>query len=122
VTFAVIHGEDRLVRHKVASDVDLVVDRPVHDLVGAVGEEWRGVGLYPVVVWPYDVGGTGSVFLFTPDAADGVQLDVLFDPGGAGQYGIRSGALLDRREPGQVFPRVSSEAAAVYLLSKRVGK
>lgn len=118
----VLHGEASLAAAQVTSDVDLVVDRPVTEVVAAVTADWERRGLVPLIVWPYDVGGTGTVFLSTPDATDGVQLDLLHDPGGEGQYGARSDALLAASEPGDRFERVSPTAAAAYLLSKRLRK
>lgn len=122
VGMAVIHGEEELAAARVSSDVDLVVDRPIFSVVAAARENWEQAGLRAIMAWPYDVGGTGSIFLATPGARDGVQIDVLFDPEGAGRYGVRSGELLVRLEQGTVFPRVSADAAAIYLLSKRLGK
>lgn len=118
----VLHGEESLAAARVTSDVDLVVDRSVTAVVAAVRDEWARRGLVPLIVWPYDVGGTGTVFLSTPDATDGVQLDLLHDPGGEGQYGARSDALLAASEAGDRFERVSPTAAAPYLLSKRLRK
>lgn len=118
----VLHGEESLAAARVTSDVDLVVDRTVTEVVAAVSAGWERHSLVPLIVWPYDVGGTGTVFLSTPDATDGVQLDLLHDPGGEGQYGARSDALLNSAEAGDRFERVSPTAAAVYLLSKRLRK
>lgn len=120
--FSVIHEEARLAEGSVSSDVDLVIDRPVGALVRTVAAAWVGRGLWPLIVWPYDVGGTGTVFLTTADAGDGVQLDMLFDPRGRGQYGAMSGEILARSEEGIRFPAVSPGAAAPYLLSKRLRK
>lgn len=119
---AVIHGEEELAAGRVSSDVDLVVDRPMLSVVAAARENWEQAGLWAVMAWPYDVAGTGSIFLATRDAGEGAQIDVLFDPNGAGRYGVRSGELLVRLEQGTLFPRVSKQAAAVYLLAKRLRK
>jgi len=122
VRFAVLHGEGELAGRQVDSDIDLVADRPVHELVRASALHWANAGLYPVIVWPYDVGGTGSVFLTTEDARQGVQLDVLHDPPGRGRYGARSDRLLDAPIAGSRFATVAPGEQMAYLLTKRLGK
>jgi len=120
--FAVLHDEPALARGEVASDVDLVVDRDVFQLARTVMKEWVGLDLHPVVVWPYDVGGTGSIFLTTSDAGQGVQLDVLHDTKGSGRYGARSDLLLGSAVPGERFTTVAAAERAAYLLAKRLSK
>jgi hypothetical protein len=122
VLMAVLHREDELAAGSVTSDVDLVVDRPLAVVVEKAGPGWRHLGLRPLIVWPYDVGGTGTIFLSTSDASDGIQIDVLHDPAGRGQYGARSGVLLDRTEDGDAFSRVADTYADAYLLAKRLRK
>lgn len=104
---------------QVRSDVDLVVDRPIARVVATAAASWRERGLWPVAAWPYDVGGTGSVFLATEDAAGGVQLDLLHDLQGRGRYGARSGRLLEGSVPGQAFPTVAPLPTTAYLVVKR---
>lgn len=122
VRFAILHGEAELARGEVDSDVDLVADRAVHDVVRSVSERWEARGLYPVIVWPYDIGGTGSVFLTTLDARVGVQLDVLHDPDARGRYGVRSDRLLGAAEAGGRFATVAPAERFAYLLAKRISK
>lgn len=122
VGFCVLHKEEELAAGHVTSDVDLVVDRPVDEVVAAVTERWRHAGLFPVVVWPYDVGGTGSVFLADATAADGVQIDLLHDPQGAGRYGVLSRRVLQAVRPGSRFPVAGPEAATAYEVVKRIQK
>jgi hypothetical protein len=122
VSFAVLHGEAALARREVDSDIDVVSDRPVYELVRASTQHWAAVGLYPLIVWPYDVGGTGSVFLTTQDAQQGVQLDFLHDPSGRGRYGARSDRLLDVPVAGRRFTTVAPGEQMAYLLAKRIGK
>ncbi len=117
--FAVLHGEDRLSRLEATSDVDLVADLPAYDLMVAAYERWEARGLFPIVFWPYDVGGTGTIFLANRDASEGVQIDVLHDVRGLGQYGFKSGALLGHVVPGDSFPRLDEEATRVYVARKR---
>lgn len=120
--FAVLHNEEGLAHRATSSDVDIVADRSAQDVIRVVGEHWHRLGLHPVVVWPYDVGGTGSIFLSTADAGDGVQLDVLYDTRGRGRYGVRSGMLLDAALPGERFPTVAPPERLAYLLAKRIYK
>lgn len=118
VRFAILHDEATLAAEGVTSDVDMVVDRSAHEVVRAVAPAWARRGLYPVMVWPYDVGGTGSIFLSTSNAGEGAQLDVLHDPEGRGRYGAMSDLLLDRIEPGRRFPTSRPAEQTAYLLAK----
>ena len=122
VRHAILHGEGDLVRGDVNSDVDIVADRSVHEVVRAVAEQWQVLGLYPVIVWPYDIGGTGSIFLTTLDAGVGVQLDILHDPEAQGRYGVRSDRLLSVAHAGDEFTTVAPAQTAAYLLAKRISK
>jgi len=122
VRFAILHNETALAAGAVSSDVDMVVDRAVGELVRAVAGGWAACGLYPIIVWPYDVGGTGSIFLTSSDAREGAQLDILHDAAGRGRYGARSDLLLGRVEAGRRFPIVSPAERAAYLLAKRLSK
>jgi hypothetical protein len=122
VRMAVLHREEELAAGSVTSDVDLVVDRPLGAVVEKAGPAWRHLGLRPLIVWPYDVGGTGTIFLSTADASDGIQIDLLHDPAGRGQYGARSSVLLDRTEDGVAFSKVADTYADAYLLAKRLRK
>jgi hypothetical protein len=122
VRHAILHGAEDLVRGDVASDVDLVADRTVHEVVRSVAPRWQAMGLYPVIVWPYDTGGTGSIFLSTLDAVVGVQLDILHDPHARGRYGVRSDLLLSAAEAGGELTTVAPPQAVAYLLAKRIGK
>jgi hypothetical protein len=122
VRHAILHGEGDLVRREVDSDVDIVADRAVHAVVRSVAGHWKDLGLYPVIVWPYDPGGTGSIFLTTLDARVGVQLDILYDPEGRGRYGVKSDLLLNGALAGDQFTTVAPSQRAAYLLAKRLGK
>lgn len=122
VRHAILHGEGDLVRGDVHSDVDIVADRAVHEVVRSVAEHWEALGLYPVIVWPYDTGGTGSIFLTTLDAGVGVQLDILHDPEARGRYGVRSDRLLSAAHAGDEFTTVAPAQSAAYLLAKRISK
>lgn len=114
-----LHAEERLARLDATSDVDLVADRPVDEVLSVAQTRWRASGLHALVLWPYDVGGTGTIFLVNENATEGVQLDVLHDINGRGQYGLRSGALLEHTTSGRRFPRLDEDASRIYLARKR---
>ncbi|CAN5845124.1 hypothetical protein BH23ACT4_BH23ACT4_09790 [soil metagenome] len=119
---AVLHGEDRLARFEPVTDVDLVSGLLPIELVRSTESEWSRMGLHPIIFWPYDVGGTATVFLTTPRANEGVQLDILHDPAGQGQYGLYSGRLLDHLIQGEQFPRLDHWATLAYTARKRLVK
>jgi len=121
VRFALLHGADRLSGGEV-SDVDLVVGEDPVSVVRRAAVSWQTRGLVPVVLWPYDIGGTATVFLATPDASEGVQLDLLHDPEGVGKYCVRSGALLASASQNAALPTVSAAASLVYQWRKRTAK
>lgn len=120
VRFALLHGRDRLLDGEV-SDVDLAVSVPVASVISRTRPIWGAGGLLPVVVWPYDVGGTATVFLTTEDAGEGVQLDLLHDTDGRGRYGVRSEFLVDSADA-STLPSVSKASELVYLWRKRTIK
>ena len=116
--FAGLHGFERFESDNL-SDIDIVVGSNPRAVVRVAESSWRRRGLLPIVLWPYDVGGTHTVILATPNAKDCVQLDMLYDVNGRGRYGVRSDALLASRGPGTVAPTVSEVARLVYLWQKR---
>lgn len=120
VGFAVLHAANRLEDGDI-SDVDVAVASDPADVIAEVRETWGKAGLSPVVVWPYDIGGTLTVFLANSDGTEGVQLDMLFDPAGIGKYGVTSEGLMAsaRKSP---IPVVSESARLVYLWRKRTVK
>lgn len=117
VTFALLHGAERLSEERF-SDLDVVTDRDPASVIVASRAAWRDRGLRPVVSSRYDLGGT-AVWLATPDASDGVQLDLMFDPEGRGEYGLRSHELLETAAHEYPFQNVSTEASLIYLWRKR---
>jgi len=119
IRVAVLHAEEHLARFDTTSDVDLVADRPIAEVLSAARPRWTASGLHAIVLWPYDVGGTGTIFLVNENATEGVQLDVLHDIDGRGQYGLRSGALLEHTTSGRRFPRLDEDASRIYLARKR---
>ena len=104
------------------SDIDLVVGIPPATILSLAGPAWSARGLFPIIAWPYDVGGTMSLFLASADVRDGVQLDLLHDPRGGGRYGIRSSAALAASLPGPDAPVLAEPARIVYLWRKRTEK
>ena len=121
VAFALLHGLERL-RQDQLSDVDIVIAENPGAVVRRSMASWLTRGMMPVVVWPYDIGGTATVFLATPDASEGVQLDMLHDPAGVGKYGIKSGALLASAGSSASVPTVSDIASLIYQWQKRTVK
>lgn len=119
VKFAILHREADVASGIVESDVDVVVDRAASAVVAACLPAFNRAGLHVVVLWPYDVGETITLFLATTDASEGVQLDLLHDPRGIGRYGIRSTALIDNAVPGVRWPRPDPHDQLVYLIQKR---
>lgn len=103
------------------SDVDVAVDTDPIDVIRAARPAWARIGLTPILAWPYDIGGTLTVFLATMDGTEGVQLDMLFDREGVGRYGVRSEGLVDSAIAGAI-PEVSEPARLTYLWRKRVVK
>ena len=118
VGFAVIHGEERIGTPELVSDVDIVIDRPFGAVVTAAASRLKSYGLVTALAWPYDVGGTASLFVATADGVHGSQIDLLYDPAGKGRYGLRSNVLLGARGPGSWFPIISALDRDLYLLRK----
>ena len=104
------------------SDVDLVVEYPAAETIHKVWRLWLNRGLFPVVVWPYDIGETAAVFLATADASEGVHLDLLHDLNGVGHLGVFSGALLRSVVTDDGPLEVSREASLIYEWRKRLWK
>lgn len=118
VPFAILHSADMLWSEAV-SDVDLVADISPTSLIHRCAEKWRDHRLFPVVVWPYDIGGTATVFLATTDAKDGVQLDIMFDPGGVGKHGLRTEPLMASAVESGGLPVIGEAERLIYLWKKR---
>ena len=121
VSFAVLHGYERLEGLNL-SDVDLVVSQNPQKVVRATMPFWERRGLVPILAWPYDIGGTLTLFLATGDARDGVQLDILYDPEGRGRSRVRSEALLSFAQERPIAPAIADEARLVYLWQKGMVK
>ena len=117
ISFALLHGRERLLRGDV-SDVDIVVGEDPRVVVRRTTASWRSRGMLPVVIWPYDIGGTATVFLTTPDASAGVQLDLLYDRDGVGRYAVKSPPLLTTADSSVDLPVVSDAASMVYQWHK----
>jgi hypothetical protein len=119
VRFAVLHKESAIASGSILSDVDLVVDQDPREIVAQHVPALHRVGLHPIVVWPYDVASTATVFLALSDGSDGVQIDFLRDPSGAGRYGVRSTVLLEDAQPGERWPTIRADHQFLYLIRKR---
>lgn len=114
-----LHGENEIVRGVVTSDVDIVVDRRVYQVLRTARHELRVNGLHYIIVYPYDPGGSAAVFICDETASRGVHLDLYFDPRGVGRFGIRTSRLFDDTSQGERWPIVSGQHQAAYLLRKR---
>lgn len=120
VGLAVLHGEEKIAAGEVGSDIDLVTERPLRSLLrGPVRSSLENLGVFPVMVWPYDVSGTVTVFFSDVDASEAVQIDALHDPDGLGKFGIRSGVLLENSAMGRLWPAVQPPFSQLYLVRKR---
>lgn len=122
---AVLHGEAEIAGGAIPSDIDTVVDAVPDQLIDRLLEQLETDGQSggetdPSVIlrWPYD---RQSTTYFFADAGGnlGVQLDLVHDPDGAGRYGFKSGALLDRAEPGARWCRLHPDDEYLYVLRKR---
>ena len=118
VDYAFLHGEGLAASETLTSDTDLVVDRHVEDVARLLVEQLPSRGLHPVLWLPYDV-AAGALFVCTGDAMDGIQLDLVGDPGGRGKYGFRSNQLLSRAERGARWRTVDPLDETLYLIRKR---
>jgi hypothetical protein len=120
-TYAVLHGEARIADGRGDSDIDVVVAAPPHQVVRSLAPLLASSGLSLGLVWRYDVRALASLWLTGP-GPDGAQLDLLCDPEGYGKYGLRTGALLQRRVRGRFWWRLDDRAERLYLLTKRADK
>ncbi len=117
--WAVLHEESRIAAGEMQNDLDLVVDVDPRCFLATSLPVLTSLGLHPVVVNEYDIGGTLGVWLATTDAAEGVQIDIMHDPEGIGKFGISGRRLLERAKIGVRWPTVSDDDELVYLLRKR---
>lgn len=122
VSFAVLHREGATAHGLATSDVDIVADRPAVEALRAVTPSLVSEGLAPIMVWPYDLGGTASIFFSVEDASAGAQIDILYDPKARGQYGLRSESALAVARQGERWHRLSSPHETAYLVRKRAAK
>lgn len=120
--FAILHGEQRLANSDPISDVDLVVGQAPRDFLRQSVDAIRSVGLHPVCVNDYDAGGSATAQLATVDGAEGVQLDLYFDPHARGRLGISTTGLLRNAVSGRRWPAVAPTYELVYLIRKRQWK
>lgn len=118
VQFAFLHGKENL-EHGQLSDLDLTVEKKPITVIRLAKPSWMARGLRPILVWQYDIGDTRTVFLATPDARAGVQLDLLHDVRGIGKYGINSEAILTTADLSKELPAVSESARLIYEWRKR---
>lgn len=122
VEFAVLHGEERIGSLGLDSDLDLAVGSKPRAIAQKVSGAFSARGLVTALVWPYDIGGSASLFVSTADGSAGAQIDMLYDPEGRGRYGVRSQVLLERRRQGIRYPIPASLDQDLYLLRKSRAK
>jgi hypothetical protein len=118
VRFAVLHKEELLGSQELNSDVDLVVDVAATEALHRTSTAFQNLGLRAALLWPYDLGGTTTVFITTPNGDQGAQIDFLFDPTGRGRYGVRTGMMLGDVVTGRRFPVPSAVDQQLYLIRK----
>jgi len=119
VEFAILHNEEKIAGGDVGSDLDVVVAARPHTVIRQVRPVLERAGLRPIMVWDYDVGHTLTVFLATPNASGGVQLDLMCDPTGRGKYGAKTESMLESRVAGARWPTVGPLHRLTYLIRKR---
>lgn len=73
IRMAVLHGEERLAIWRLHQMSVSLPTTPVGDVLAVTTSPWEEHGLYPMILWPYDVGGTGSIFLANEDATGGCR-------------------------------------------------
>jgi hypothetical protein len=120
VAVALLHGGDRWDHGVMSSDIDLLVDRPLSEFADRFFHALDLAGSLPIVVWNYDVGAT-SVFVVDRVLDRAVQIDLNYDIEGAGRYGLRSAAVLQRVHSG-VTPRIDDVDEWLYSIRKKVVK
>jgi len=119
---ALMHGYDVLAKGPVTSDVDIVSGVSARALIAGSIAGLAKIGLAPVVIWKYDLGGTAGVFLASPNAEAGVHIDVFHDPRGRGRYGICSGAVLSGAVQCGPWRCLSPLDQSLYRLAKADAK
>ena len=76
-------------------------------------------GIYPVMYWPYDLGGAASVFFTVRDGRGGAQIDMISDPRARGNYAVRTDVLLEGAVPGSRWMKIGAIDELIYLVRKR---
>jgi hypothetical protein len=119
VDFAVLHGSERLEGDGPLSDVDIVVFESPATVIARARGALQEREMVPIVMWPYDIGGSTTVFLCTAGATSGVQLDMLHDPRGLGTYRLATDGFRFEPSPSHPHPEVIELDRLIYLWSKR---
>lgn len=120
-SFAVLHGEKVVADCATRSDVDVVVDRPPGPLLARLHRRLDQEGILQLTAWNYDVGAWTTIWTRDPFAG-GMQLDLMYDPAGAGRYGVRTTELLRNSWVGERYRTLGDEGRIAYLLQKRLRK
>lgn len=116
--FAFLHREAEAAAGTLASDYDLAVDgQDAASVVRAALSALAETGLRPVMASEYDAGSV-TLWLTTPTADEGVQVDFTYDTGTANQLALPLGAWVETSTPGVRWPRVIPEQEAQYRTRK----
>jgi hypothetical protein len=105
-------------------DVDIAVDRPLGLVRPIVLRSLRKLGLTPVAIMEYDIGGYESVVVgrLAGGSFQAQAIDIAHDPWGVGRYGVPMSRLIKRAFERDGIPTPPPGWEAVYLVSKRVQK
>jgi hypothetical protein len=115
--YAVLYGEDRIAQGQPDADVDVAVAVAPQQVVRSLAPMLAASRLVLGLVWRPDIGALTSLWLVAP-GPDGAQLDLVCDPDGQGRYGLRTGALLQRRVRGRCWWRLDGPAERLCVLAR----
>jgi hypothetical protein len=118
VGYAFLHGETEVAVGTVRGDLDLVVSEPALQCLRRARHHLADEGLCILSAWANDVGGTGAVCIADRRGEAGVQLDLLYDPRGAGKFGIRTTRAMKRTVKGERWPTLPDIERLLYVARK----
>lgn len=120
--FAFLHREQDAADGLLADDYDLVVQAgDTSEVLRRADAAWLGTGLQPVIASEYDAGSV-AVWMVTPDAGEGVQMDFLYDRHTVNQFDLDVSGWLDSAIDGARWRQVLLEHEAAYRERKRALK
>jgi hypothetical protein len=121
VTHAMLHGWDRLSTGELGTDIDIVTDLPVTEVIGRMRQRLSARDIHLIMLWPYDRLAVSS-FWAQGAATEGAQLDISCDPAGLGKYGMLTGALLEGAQLDGDIWHISNLDSKLYEYRKRIVK